>query len=89
MLKKERAKVNIYYTINTKNSSTTHDILQLPLSTKILVQREKKGQIGLYKIKSIKGRDIILKLENSLVKLRYTYIKPYYYIDNSEGQKTI
>ena len=87
MLKKERVKVNIYYIINTRNRSISHNILQLPLKFKVLIQREKKEQTKLYKIKSIKGNNIILELKNRLIRLRYIHIKPYYYIGQTRDQK--
>ena len=74
MLRKERVKVNIYYIINTRNRPISHNILQLLLKSKVLVQREKKRQTKLYKIKSIKGNNIILELKNRLIKLKYIYI---------------
>jgi hypothetical protein len=53
MLRNERAKLNVNCAINTRNGLSTHDVLNLPLNSEIMVWREKGGWKGLYKLKGI------------------------------------
>jgi hypothetical protein len=72
MLRNERAKLNVNCAINTWNRLSTHNVLNLPLNSEIMVWREKGGWKGLYKLKGIQGQDAIVDMENGLVTFRCT-----------------
>jgi hypothetical protein len=77
MLRNERAKLNVNRAINTRNGPSTHDVLNLPLNSEIMVWREKGGWKGPYKLKGIQGQDAIVDMENGPVTFRCTQTKPY------------
>ncbi|KAF2726477.1 hypothetical protein EJ04DRAFT_408644, partial [Polyplosphaeria fusca] len=64
MIQKERAAMDINRAMNTRNGPKSHDTLNLPLMSEILIWREKKGWTGPYKLASINGRDVTVELAN-------------------------
>lgn len=78
MLQTEQDKASINRAINTRNGPIVHDVLALPLRSKVIVYREKGRWTGPYPIKAIENQNIILELGNGPVKFRCTQVKPYY-----------
>jgi hypothetical protein len=78
MLQSEKAKRDVNRAINTRNGPTSHEVLELPLGTEVLVWRERKGWTGPYEIQNIDGRNVTIHLENGPLTVRCTQVKPYH-----------
>lgn len=83
-LQNERAKNNVNRALNTRNGPSSHEVLQLPLNSEIMVWREKKGWTGPYELKGISGHNIIIELENGPVTFRCTQAKPYHRLQETD-----
>lgn len=78
MIRQERTKTNVNRAINTRNGPRSHEVLNLPLGSEIMVWREKSGWNGPYELKAIKDQDVVIELENGPITFRCTQAKPYY-----------
>lgn len=86
ILREIRAEVDVNRALNTRNGPTTHDTLNLPLKSEVMVWREGKdrGWEGPYEIKSKDHANVTIEMANGPKTFRTTQVKPYHRATDTE-----
>jgi hypothetical protein len=87
MLREIRAEIDVNRALNTRNGPATHDTLNLPLRSEVMVWREGKerGWEGPYEIKSKDHANVTVDMVNGPKTFRATQVKPYHRKEEMEG----